>query len=171
MSCWHLPLETEPRIFEIHRPQDWCRFVEEYRGEPDEFYAGWELPGPNRQLVESIDELEQVSGGRAIRREADTRAVLDWAAASQDWDGIHLSWAGYLTTEGSITDLDDGSVAMLRHWGAEQTVWLRDVFGEPEPAEPPTLDDSYTAIDVRQDPARTEQLDSLLTVLDRQPRN
>lgn len=28
---------------------------------------------------------------------------------------------------------------MLRYWHSERTLWLRDVFGEPEPLEAPLL--------------------------------
>ena len=50
---------------------------------------------------------------------------------------MHLSWAGFLTTEGTVIDLGDGDVTMLRFWGAERTMWLRDVFGDPEPNPEP----------------------------------
>jgi hypothetical protein len=52
---------------------------------------------------------------------------------------VHLSWAGFITAEGCITDLPGGDVAMLRYWSSERTHWLGDVFGGPEPAPAPVL--------------------------------
>lgn len=28
---------------------------------------------------------------------------------------------------------------MLRYWGSERTLWLHDVFGEPQTTDPPSL--------------------------------
>ena len=46
-------------------------------------------------------------------------------------DGIHLTWAGFLTTEGFVDVDDAGTVSLLRYWLSERTLWLHDVFGEP----------------------------------------
>lgn len=53
---------------------------------------------------------------------------------AKDYDGVNLSWAGFLTSEGYVSDLPDGSVMMLRYWGSERTSWLADAFGTPLPA-------------------------------------
>lgn len=62
--------------------------------------------------------------------------VPDWRSVADRYDGVHLSWAGFITSEGCITDLDDGDVTMLRYWFSERTHWLADVFGQPAPALP-----------------------------------
>ena len=84
------------------------------------------------------------------------RLVPDWAAVAADYDGVHLSWGGFLTAEGYVSDLDGGDVTMLRYWFSERTLWLRDVFGEPVPLDAPHSDiaDIVLGIDVRNDDVR-----------------
>lgn len=62
---------------------------------------------------------------------------IDWRAASRDYDGCYLSWAGFLTTEGYVCDLGDGRITSLYGFGSERTLWLADVFGEATPLEAP----------------------------------
>ena len=79
----------------------------------------------------------------------------DWRRVADAYDGVHLSWAGFITSEGCIVDLGDGDVAMLRYWFSERTHWLRDVFGDPEPlAAPETEASDILAVDVTTDASR-----------------
>ena len=66
-----------------------------------------------------------------MRASIERQVLPDWRAVVTDFDGVHLSWAGYLTSEGYIADLAGGGVTMLRYWFSERTLWLNDVFGEP----------------------------------------
>ncbi|MXY46035.1 MAG: hypothetical protein F4Y44_03420 [Chloroflexi bacterium] len=54
---------------------------------------------------------------------------------AEEWDGVHLSLGGLLTTEQnrheSISGWKDGW-AMLDFWHAEQTYWLRALKTETE---------------------------------------
>ena len=77
----------------------------------------------------------------------------DWAAVAAEFDGVHLSWAGFLSAEGYVSDLDGDDVTMLRYWFSERTLWLRDVFGEPIPLEAPNSDSAgvEVGVDVRHD--------------------
>ena len=65
--------------------------------------------------------------------------VPDWQLVAGRYDGVHLSWAGFITAEGFIEDLGGGDVTMLRYWFSERTVWLADAFGEPSPATDPKI--------------------------------
>jgi hypothetical protein len=49
-----------------------------------------------------------------------------------DWDGVHLSFGGMLTTEGIPLRLAGGDGTMLEGWQQEQTCWFRWVFGESQ---------------------------------------
>lgn len=84
-----------------------------------------------------IRELLAVPGQHAARRGASQIVNVDWNAASEDYDGCHLSWAGFLTTEGYVCDLGNGSFTMLQGIGSEHTLWLADVFGAPTPLDAP----------------------------------
>jgi hypothetical protein len=51
--------------------------------------------------------------------EADGTWVPDWQTVVDDFDGVHLSMAGFLGAS---------YVTSCRHWGTEATVWLRPVL-------------------------------------------
>ena len=123
-------MQPGARIYEIRRPADWNHLVEMYPHRATQAHAGWELPGPN-QYPSDTRALRRLNGQRAVRVEPVAHQLPDWTAISADYDGVHLSWAGFLTTEGTVSELPNGAVTMLRYWGSERTLWLRDVFGEP----------------------------------------
>jgi hypothetical protein len=134
---WWLPVRPEARVFDIHRPADWARLVAAHP-RPAEPHPGWELPGIN-QHVTDIAPLLASAGQRAARASVRQHVVPDWQSVAYQFDGVHLSWAGFITSEGCIVDLDDGGVTMLRYWFSERTLWLADVFGEPSSAPDPHI--------------------------------
>jgi hypothetical protein len=159
VSRWRLPVRPGARVVEIHRPQDWATLVTDHPAVAPAAGEGWELPGPNQRLKELADLLacpQQRAARTTIRR----HLVPDWRRVAADHDGVHLSWAGFLTSEGCITDLGDGDVVMLRYWFSERTHWLADVFGTPEPLGAPRFDPdltTLTAVDVRADAVRRRE--------------
>jgi hypothetical protein len=167
VSRWLLPVRPDARVFEIHDPGDWVRLVATYPHLADRPHEGWELPGPNqpRRHVEPL-----VAGGhrQAARDTVAAHLVPDWSAVANDFDGVHLSWAGFITSEGYISDLPDGAVTMLRYWSSERTLWLADVFQEPLPLPAPTLTgciNGALGTDARTDPALHQAHHNELTVL------
>ena len=61
----------------------------------------------------------------------DDRLVPNWGAVAEDWDGVHLSLGGLLTTEQNRYESAAGW-SMLDSWHAEQTYWLRALKTETE---------------------------------------
>ncbi len=169
VSRWRLPLHLGARAWEVHRPGDWVRLVEAYPKRAVKAHAGWELPGPNQPDGGLAAELLAVPGQHAMRAHVSRHVLPDWAAVSADYDGVHLSWAGFLTTEGYVCDLDAGGVTMPRYWGSERTHWLADVFGDPVPLGAPVLSGSMSGalgVDVGVDDARrAHDLDVLTKLL------
>ena len=137
VTRWWMPVRPDARVFEIHRPADWARLVTAHprAAEP---HPGWELPGTN-QHVTDIAPLLGSPGQRAARASVRHHVVPDWQSVADQYDGVHLSWAGFITAEGYIDDLGDGDVTMLRYWFSERTLWLADVFDEPRPATDPQI--------------------------------
>jgi hypothetical protein len=134
-----LPVRDGARLWEIHRSEEWVDLVRAYPRSPDRPHGGWELPGPNQHL-EDLDALRAVPAQRAaVTGEPVSQLVPDWDAVAADFDGVHLSWAGFLTSEGFVSRLADAEVTMLRYWFSERTLWLRDVFGDPEPLPAPAI--------------------------------
>ncbi|MCP4227917.1 MAG: hypothetical protein GY773_31610, partial [Actinomycetia bacterium] len=97
-SRWHMAIDDTVRIFEVTGPNDWERLVRDYPG-VGEINQGWELPSQNQG---DVSALESVPGQRAMRTEMRRFRVPDWNAVAEDWDGVHLTWGGFLTTEGLV---------------------------------------------------------------------
>ena len=109
---------------------------------------------------EQARELLAVPGQHAAYPSPPRLVGVDWRAAAEHYDAVHLSWAGFLTTEGYVSELADGSVTMLRGFASERTLWLSDVFA-PVPAVPLNAPEGLTGdssddhgIDVAADGAR-----------------
>ena len=122
----------------LTRPSDWVRLVETYRRVASNEHSGWELPGPNHHLAD-IRPLWRCPARAPFGLSVAHHILPNWEALAHDYQGVHLSWAGFLTTEGYVSDLADGGATMLRYWSSERTMWLEDVFGDPEPLDAPEL--------------------------------
>jgi len=154
-SRWRLRVRPGARVWDIDAPEDWVRLVQRYPRVAPRPHAGWELPGPNQHPSDTA-RLRSVAIQHAVRTEPAVHVVPDWGGVAADFDGVHLSWAGFLTAEGYVSELHD-SVTMLRYWGSERTLWLHDVFDEPEPMEAPALTESLgggVGVDASSDPER-----------------
>ncbi|RAQ94740.1 hypothetical protein A4R35_04275 [Thermogemmatispora tikiterensis] len=57
----------------------------------------------------------------------------DWRAVARDWDGVHLSLGGFLSSEGVIWGSPEEGHAHLFGWGTESTLWLHWAFEGVEP--------------------------------------
>ena len=98
---WSLEVLATARVYEVHGPQAWQTLCLAY-------------PASSR-----------------LAYPVETPAALvepDWQGVARDWDGIHLSVGGLLTTE-RVRWGRPGAQAHLYGWGVESTVWLRWVFG------------------------------------------
>ncbi|MEM9514989.1 MAG: hypothetical protein AAGA42_09025 [Actinomycetota bacterium] len=148
-----LPVPSGARVAEIHRPEDWAQLVMEHPrvGGP---YPEWELPGINQRRAR-LTSLLSVPGQRAARVTMRNQLVPDWRSVADAYDGVHLSWAGFLTSEGCVTELPDGDVTILRYWGSDRTLWLNDVFGDPVVLPPPNAESAAPVSDELADQAST----------------
>jgi hypothetical protein len=100
-------------VFEIGGPEDWAELVRRY---------------PLAVTRSRRHEWCQVTG------QAVEWAIPDYLAASRDYDGIHLTVQGYLSTAGRALALGDAST-VLAGWDPDRTWWLTDAT---EPAGPST---------------------------------
>ncbi|MHB1251142.1 MAG: hypothetical protein ACYC0I_03310 [Acidimicrobiales bacterium] len=167
-SRWLMAVGPGARLWNINTPADWVRLVETYPRVAARPHAGWELPGPN-QYPSDTKMLRAIAAQNAVRTTNTHHVLPDWERVARDFDGVHLSWAGFLTSEGYISDLSDGGVTMLRYWGSARTLWLNDVFDEPTPLGAPLLTGAVggaVGVDATRDSARqlsdTSELRTLL---------
>lgn len=127
LSIWRLRASPSARVYEIHSCQDWRTLVARYPIDASEWAArscSWELSARSFPAGDPADELLAVPGQTAARRGWRRVLMPDWPAVAADWDAVHLSWRGLVTTEGRVVELDDGDVTILRNWCSERTTWL-----------------------------------------------
>jgi hypothetical protein len=113
-------LAGNARVFEIDGPRAWQRLVTGYPAPATATYRHtWAWTGWDGEWL-----------------------VPRWAAVAGDWDGVHLSVAGYLSTAGRV--LPAGSArTLLAGWNPDESYWLADVItsiGEAQAWHNPSRD-------------------------------
>jgi hypothetical protein len=110
--CW--PVEPRPgvRIYEISSPDQWTELVGRYPIDVSKSrrHDWWRATG---------------WAGRWL--------IPDFAAVAADYDAVHLSVAGYLTTAGRALSVDDART-VLAGWDPDQAFWLTEVLTSSGPA-------------------------------------
>jgi hypothetical protein len=101
---WRLQVLSSARVYEVQGPQSWHALCLAY---PAPSSSAYSLP-TSKDLIEP-----------------------NWQAIAHDWDGIHLSTGGLLTTERVIWGKSDARTHLFG-WDVESTAWLRWVFDRVE---------------------------------------
>jgi hypothetical protein len=106
-EVWAVGIDQAARVYEVHEPGDWGRLAAAY---------------PRDVTASRRHDWNRWTGreGRWI--------LPDWRSVAAQWDGVHVSVAGYLSTARMAVDSGDGAATLLAGWDADQTLWLRDVF-------------------------------------------
>lgn len=53
--------------------------------------------------------------------------IPDWTQVANDYAGVHLTVAGYLSAAGTAIDVDTDTASVIAGWGPDTTFWLTDV--------------------------------------------
>lgn len=107
-DSWPIEPVGAARLFELTGPADWVRLCRDY----------------------PLDVTQSSRRGdwwRATGRDGPW-VMPDWPAVAHDWDAVHLTVRGYLTTAGRALDLGDDRAAVLAGWDPDATFWLNDVL-------------------------------------------
>lgn len=110
--CWPVVPRPGARIYEISSAEDWTGLVGRYPIDVSKSrrHDWWRTTG---------------WAGRWF--------IPDFAAVAADYDAVHLSIAGYLTTAGRALSVNDGRT-VLAGWDPDQTFWLTEVLAVSGPA-------------------------------------
>lgn len=109
-AVWRLPVLGAAKVWEIDRPSSWIELCRRYPNDTTQTYREqWRKWGLRQDRV----------------------VTPNWEQVAQEWDGVHLSMGGLLTTEGVPLVVGNGGT-MLQGWTSEGTLWLRWTFGSPE---------------------------------------
>jgi hypothetical protein len=114
-SIWPLTTIRVPRVWEVDRPA-WVGLVDRYP-----------LDVTNARRHDWYRTAGRVGTWR----------MPDWSAAAADWDAVHVTVAGHLTTATRALPLGDGDAAtVLAGWNPDQTWWVTDTLAitTPHPA-------------------------------------
>ena len=124
-SQWRLSAESSSRIYEINSPSDWHALTLKYRA---------------KGLLRRNESISKVSRtypltlstnnapkDPSIDRRRQTFCTPDWVSVAKDFDAVHLTFGGLLTSQG-VRMSSDGGWSLLRFWDTEQTIWLDWTF-------------------------------------------
>ncbi|MFI6431545.1 hypothetical protein [Rhodococcus oryzae] len=101
---WPARIHGTPRIYEITDPAAWVRLVDTYP---------FPVPASRRSV------WFEATGTH------DNWFIPDWAAVAADYDAVHLTMIGYLTTPGIAIPLAARAGAtVLAGWDPDATFWL-----------------------------------------------
>lgn len=109
--CWPLRARQRPRVYEIAEPQDWSALATRYPLVVD------------RARRRTWRPATGWSGGWVIP---------DWPAVAADYDAVHLTVAGYLTTAGRALPAGERRT-VLAGWNPDETYWLTDLLQQHGP--------------------------------------
>jgi len=109
---WPLAVADGARVWEIDTPAAWQDLVSAYpRPATATYRHTWAWTGWDGEWL-----------------------TPDWPAVANDWDGVHLTVAGYLGAAGRALPVASART-MLAGWNPDETYWLADVItpsGEPQ---------------------------------------
>jgi hypothetical protein len=108
---FHLVPTSNLRVCEIDGPDDWLELVETYP---------FDVTGEKRGTWWQTTRID------------DTWFIPDWEAVAADFDVVHLTGMGYLTTAGRPLAAAGGHTLMAG-FSPDESFWLTDSFHFPEP--------------------------------------
>ena len=106
-EVWAVGIDPAARVYEVHEPGDWERLATAH--------------------PRDVTASRRHDWSRWTGREGQW-ILPDWRSVAAQWDGVHVSVAGYLSTARMAVDSGGGAATLLAGWDADQTLWLRDVF-------------------------------------------
>ncbi|HZC72847.1 MAG TPA: hypothetical protein VE442_19275 [Jatrophihabitans sp.] len=113
-TSWPVRPVDAARVLELAQPGDWVGLVRRYP-------------------LDVSGTAKRGDWWRATGRDG-AWLMPDWAQVAADWDGVHVSVVGYLSTAGRALDVDVNTATVLAGWAPDTTYWLGDVLelaGEP----------------------------------------
>lgn len=100
------PPPTDARVYEIDGADAWADLCRRY---------------PLEQSAQKRHDWYRTTGriGRWV--------MPDWSLVAQDFDGVHLTVAGYLAAAGTAISVDCDTASVIAGWDPDMTWWFRDV--------------------------------------------
>lgn len=106
-----IPVSGTGRILHIRSPGDWTTLCRTY---------------PLEVTASRRHDWFRTTGraGRWV--------IPDWERAAGQWDAVHLTVLGYLSSAGHALPVDAGTASVIAGWDPDSTLWLADRVREVE---------------------------------------
>jgi hypothetical protein len=106
-ACWPVTAERPVRVYEINDPQSWADLV--------------------RRHPLDVTDSRQPDWKRTTGR-VGSWLIPDWPSVATEFDAVHVTVYGYLTTAGRAVAVGDDSATLMAGWAPDETWWLTDVL-------------------------------------------
>lgn len=107
-ASWQVVPTRDVRVLELGAPEHWVDLVRRYP-------------------LKVTATTKRGDWWRTTGRDG-SWAMPCWPAVAEDWDAVHLSVAGYLTTAGRALAVDADTATVLAGWPPDATFWLADAL-------------------------------------------
>ena len=106
-----IPVTGGGRTLEIGSAEDWAELCRAF---------------PAEVTASRRHDWYQVTGGEG-------RWLLpDWQRVAAEWDAVHLTALGYLSSATRLIPVDDGYASVIAGWAPDSTLWLTDSARESD---------------------------------------
>ncbi|QHC62953.1 hypothetical protein GSU69_09830 [Rathayibacter festucae] len=106
-----IPVTGAGRTLEIGSAEDWAELCRAF---------------PAEVTASRRHDWYRVTGGEG-------RWLLpDWQRVAADWDAVHLTVLGYLSSATRLIPVDDGFASVIAGWAPDSTLWLTDTATESD---------------------------------------
>lgn len=112
-AIWRMQPAPDARVFEVDSPHAWHELCVTY-------------PSPKTFPLADYDTL------KIVALVTESYLEPDWAKVADDWDAIHLTLGGMLTSH-QVAVISKHGWTYQHGWDAEQTWWLRWAFTDYTP--------------------------------------
>lgn len=112
-----------PRVLEIRTPEDWVDLC--------------------RRRAVDVSASRRQDWYRTTGRAGDW-VLPDWDAVAEEWDGVHLTVAAYVSGAGRALAVDEDRATVIAGWDPDTTYWFTNtLILEDEPPQHWAPDDDY----------------------------
>ncbi|MEV4187081.1 hypothetical protein AB0J28_37210 [Streptosporangium canum] len=125
-TCYGKPKEVLWTSSLIANQSSWraaidSSFVPVAESKLNEYRLSFDISKAKIFNIDSVDDVTTLA--RSYGTPEGGQATIDWSAMRNDYDAVHLSFRGLVTTQGVAVSSANGAYA-IKSWDCESTAWL-----------------------------------------------
>ncbi|WP_430591842.1 hypothetical protein [Humidisolicoccus flavus] len=102
-EAYPLDVPAGLRVFEVEGPEAWAALCARF---------------PMVVTAQKQHDWSRVTGREGAW------VVPDWSAVAEQYDGVHLQAAAYLSAAGTLIPVDDETASLIAGWNPDETYWF-----------------------------------------------